>query len=88
MSPDQNLWVYRSFGKGGSAAQLNNGGREGKDFYVFVPGAIAKASNGGFPGGGGAGNLEKSPDPRRAYANNLLLTGSTKGAPGMVIIHY
>jgi hypothetical protein len=63
------------YGKGGSAALLNNGGRGGyanRYHYSESPGL-----NGKFPGGGGGGGN---------HLNSYSKPG--KGAPGMVIIHY
>jgi hypothetical protein len=93
----QTQGVYRAFGKGGSAAMLNNGGKEGKDINLTWGGQVrvlAKASNGGFPGGGGGGgNLElgSSYNDYHIYPSGHsgeTHFGTTKGAPGMVIIHY
>lgn len=66
-----------NFGKGGSAALLNNGGRGA---YLLTSGLYQRntGGNGGFPGGGGGGG-----DTRELTSFN-----AGKGAPGMVIIHY
>ena len=65
-----------SFGMGGSAAFLSNGGRGA---YFSVNGLMQRnvSSNGGFPGGGGGGG-----------DRSTTILASGKGAPGMVIIHY
>lgn len=85
-------WLDRTFGNGGSAALLNNGGRGGKDIFLgqsLEVQKISKGHNGGHPGGGGGGgNLELSPGYYGGSHFNETLVGTSYGAPGMVIIHY
>jgi hypothetical protein len=75
--------IVETYGKGGNAALLENGGRGARiindPFY-----AVDNAMSGGFPGGGGGGG--GTTDPANKNFSNVALAG--KGAPGMVIIHY
>lgn len=86
------MWSL-SFGNGGAAAKLNNGGRGSFEFGFNYPqlglfdrpmehgdGSI-NSINGGFPGGGGGAGASN-----RGIQGEELRAG--KGAPGLVIIYY
>lgn len=83
------IYTSQDYGKGGSAAQTNNGGVGGQRYeqYQFMTSPSTQTSfnelrngrNGGFPGGGGGGGRETvvNGEPTRGL-----------GAGGMIVIHY